>query len=75
VILRPAVTITDPTARDTAAALHHYAHAMCFIARSVNFSIERHPTVVTDVLRRPIDEFMYEFVQVSGLHRVRVSGK
>jgi organic hydroperoxide reductase OsmC/OhrA len=45
VTLRPAVTITDPAKRDIAAALHTEAHAMCFIARSVNFPVDAQPTI------------------------------
>ena len=45
VTLHPTVTITDPAARDTAAALHADANALCFIARSVNFPVEHQPTI------------------------------
>jgi organic hydroperoxide reductase OsmC/OhrA len=45
VALRPTVTIIDPAVRDTAAALHADAHAMCFIARSVNFPVEHQPMI------------------------------
>ena len=45
VTLRPAVTITDPASRGTAAAPHTDAHAMCFMARSVNFPVEHQPTI------------------------------
>jgi organic hydroperoxide reductase OsmC/OhrA len=44
VILHPTVTITDAAAQSRAEALHHDAHATCFIARSVNFPVEHKPT-------------------------------
>jgi organic hydroperoxide reductase OsmC/OhrA len=46
VTLRPTVTITDAAAGDTAVALHADAHAMCFIARSVNFPVEHQPSII-----------------------------
>lgn len=44
VTLHPRVTIAsgDPA---RAAALHHDAHAMCFIARSVNFPVTHEPEI------------------------------
>ena len=45
VILRPQVIITDPTRVAGAVALHHRAHQLCFIARSVNFPVEHEPVV------------------------------
>jgi organic hydroperoxide reductase OsmC/OhrA len=45
VILRPKMMITDPARIPDAIALHHRAHEMCFIARSVNFPVEHQPTV------------------------------
>ena len=39
VVLRPKVTITSGDAAK-AADLHHRAHELCFIARSVNFPVE-----------------------------------
>ena len=39
VILRPRVVITDPARIADATALHHRAHQLCFIARSVNFPV------------------------------------
>jgi organic hydroperoxide reductase OsmC/OhrA len=44
VFLRPSVTITDPGKAAAAAALHHRAHDLCFIARSVNFPVRCEPT-------------------------------
>jgi organic hydroperoxide reductase OsmC/OhrA len=40
VTLNPRMTITDPARVDEATALHHRAHELCFIARSVNFPVE-----------------------------------
>jgi organic hydroperoxide reductase OsmC/OhrA len=45
VILRPHVVITDPARIADAVALHHRAHQLCFIARSVNFPVENEPVV------------------------------
>ncbi len=39
VTLRPEVTITDAARAGEAEALHHRAHDLCFIARSVNFPV------------------------------------
>lgn len=51
VTLRPKVTIApgDDPARDEAKAkaLHENAHHLCFIARSVNFSVEVEPAITT----------------------------
>ena len=46
VTLRPHMAITDAARVHEATALHSKAHAMCFIARSVNFPV-RHEPVVT----------------------------
>lgn len=46
ILLRPLVTIAADFDKATAEALHRTAHAMCFIARSVNFPIECRPTIV-----------------------------
>jgi organic hydroperoxide reductase OsmC/OhrA len=46
VTLRPQMTITDAARINDAIALHHRAHELCFIARSVNFPVE-HEAVVT----------------------------
>ena len=40
VVLRPRVTITDPWRKAEADALHDRAHQLCFIARSVKFTVE-----------------------------------
>ncbi|MBI2516556.1 MAG: OsmC family protein [Opitutae bacterium] len=46
VVLRPAVRIAPGSDRAKAVALHEEAHRYCFIARSVNFTVEIEPTVV-----------------------------
>ncbi len=46
VILRPRVTVAAGTDVETAQILHHLAHEKCFIANSVNFTIEVNATVV-----------------------------
>ncbi len=45
VVLKPRVTIAagDP---EVARALHHEAHAKCFIANSVNFPVRHEPVIV-----------------------------
>ena len=44
--LTPKVTISADSEADTAAALHHKAHELCFIANSVNFPVENAPVIV-----------------------------
>jgi len=44
--LYPKVTIADAAKLDLARALHHDAHAECYIANSVNFPVENEPTVI-----------------------------
>jgi organic hydroperoxide reductase OsmC/OhrA len=46
VTLRPVMKITDAGKIAEAKALHHRAHAVCAIARSVNFPVLCTPTVV-----------------------------
>lgn len=46
VTLRPHVTISPDSDEVKATALHHDAHAMCFIARSVNFPVRVEPMTV-----------------------------
>jgi organic hydroperoxide reductase OsmC/OhrA len=46
VTLRPMMKITDSRKISEAQALHHRAHEVCAIARSVNFSVLCTPTVV-----------------------------
>ncbi|MDQ2901087.1 MAG: OsmC family protein [Acidobacteriota bacterium] len=48
VTLRPRMKITDWTRIDEAKALHHQAHRMCFIARSVKFPVEYGPVVESE---------------------------
>jgi organic hydroperoxide reductase OsmC/OhrA len=45
VVLRPAVTVADPSMAEKALALHEEIGALCFIARSVNFPVRHEPTV------------------------------
>ncbi|MEP6962248.1 MAG: OsmC family protein [Acidobacteriota bacterium] len=47
VTLRPHVAITDGTRLTELDALHHRAHEVCFIARSVNFTVGCEATGVT----------------------------
>jgi organic hydroperoxide reductase OsmC/OhrA len=46
VTLNPRVTVAAGSDLEKARALHHTAHEMCFIARSVNFPIQNNPTIV-----------------------------
>ena len=46
VLLRPRVTLVAGSDKTKAEALHETAHAMCFIARSVNFPVEHRPTTL-----------------------------
>jgi organic hydroperoxide reductase OsmC/OhrA len=48
VTLRPHVTISVASDEVKAMELHRQAHAMCFIARSVNFPITNSPTIVRE---------------------------
>lgn len=48
VTLRPKVTITAESDADKAMALHHQAHQMCFIARSMNFPVNHAPTIIRE---------------------------
>ncbi|HEY0613729.1 MAG TPA: OsmC family protein [Candidatus Elarobacter sp.] len=45
VTLRPEVTITDAARLREAEELHERAHAVCFIANSVNFAVRNEPLV------------------------------
>lgn len=42
-ILKPTVTLADPSRQADAETLHHPAHEKCFIANSVNFSVKIEP--------------------------------
>ncbi len=44
-VLRPRVTISAGADIATAAGLHHDAHALCFIANSINFPVTCEPSV------------------------------
>lgn len=46
VVLRPKVTISANSDAGLAKSLHAKAHAMCFIARSMNFPVTHEPTVI-----------------------------
>jgi organic hydroperoxide reductase OsmC/OhrA len=46
VTLRPAVKVSAGEDRARALALHHEAHHLCFIARSVNFPVDVAPEIV-----------------------------
>jgi organic hydroperoxide reductase OsmC/OhrA len=46
VLLKPTVTVTPGADLALATSLHHKAHSMCFIARSVRFPVECEPTIV-----------------------------
>jgi organic hydroperoxide reductase OsmC/OhrA len=46
VTLRPVVAITDLDRADDARAIHSRAHAVCALARSVNFPVRHEPVVV-----------------------------
>jgi organic hydroperoxide reductase OsmC/OhrA len=43
VVLRPTVTVRAGANPNVAGELHHRAHAMCFIANSVNFPVQCEP--------------------------------
>ncbi|MBL8837521.1 MAG: OsmC family protein [Alphaproteobacteria bacterium] len=46
VVLRPEIALAPAADETRATALHHEAHAKCFIARSVNFPVECRPRFV-----------------------------
>ena len=45
VVLKPEVTVKSGADRAKAEELHHAAHKLCFIARSVNFPVTHAPTI------------------------------
>jgi organic hydroperoxide reductase OsmC/OhrA len=45
VVLAPEVTVADGSMQEKALALHAEVHAVCFIARSVNFPIVHRPVI------------------------------
>jgi organic hydroperoxide reductase OsmC/OhrA len=46
-VLRPIVRIADGSRVAALGALHHRAHDLCFIARSVNFPVRCEPRTET----------------------------
>ena len=48
VTLKPQVRIAEANKTAEADALHHKAHSLCFISRSVNFPVETSATVMGD---------------------------
>lgn len=54
VTLKPALTITDPFREGELAGIHHRAHEMCFIARSVRFPVNVEPQTV-DIRRQAVN--------------------
>lgn len=46
VVLRPVVTVADPSMTTTAAALHDRAHELCFLAASVRTPVRHEPTIL-----------------------------
>jgi organic hydroperoxide reductase OsmC/OhrA len=50
-LLRPAVVLADESQRGLADGLHDQAHAVCFIARSVNFPVRHEPAAVPSTLK------------------------
>jgi organic hydroperoxide reductase OsmC/OhrA len=46
VLLRPRVTVSDPSMTDAAMRAHKKANELCFIARSVNFPVLHEPEIV-----------------------------
>jgi organic hydroperoxide reductase OsmC/OhrA len=47
IVLRPHVTLQDPSDQQRARALHHEANARCFIANSLNFPVRHQPEFAT----------------------------
>jgi organic hydroperoxide reductase OsmC/OhrA len=46
VVLRPRVTILQADRVDDAVEIHSRAHAVCALARSMNFPVEREPQIL-----------------------------
>jgi organic hydroperoxide reductase OsmC/OhrA len=46
VILRPVVTVKEPSMVEKAGSLHHEANKLCFIANSVNFAVKHEPNIL-----------------------------
>ena len=49
VVLRPRVTVAAGADVEKANTLHHEAHAVCFIARSVNFPVTNEPVIQVEI--------------------------
>jgi organic hydroperoxide reductase OsmC/OhrA len=45
-VLRPRVTVAEPSMRELAESLHHEASEKCFIATSVNFPVRHEPVTL-----------------------------
>ena len=45
VLLHPQVVVASANMVERAIQLHHKAHAICYIANSVNFTVSTHPTI------------------------------
>lgn len=45
VTLNPIVTITDISKKELAEQLHHKANKLCFIANSLNFTVQHNPEI------------------------------
>ena len=52
VVLRPRVVVTSPDMVEPAQQLHERAHALCFIARSVNFEVRTESVAVVTAATR-----------------------
>jgi organic hydroperoxide reductase OsmC/OhrA len=48
VVLSPRMKITNSSRADDAMAIHHRAHGLCALARSMNFPVEHEPVVYSD---------------------------
>ena len=48
VVLKPRMAITDFSRADDAIAIHHRAHELCALARSMNFPVEHDPVIYSD---------------------------
>jgi organic hydroperoxide reductase OsmC/OhrA len=46
VLLRPRVTVAEPSMAAAAESAHHRANRLCFIANSVSFPVRHEPTVL-----------------------------
>lgn len=46
IVLKPRVTLAPGANMEIAEKLHHEAHEMCFVARSLNFPIEIQPEII-----------------------------